>query len=134
MQEQTLVIIKPDAVKRKLIGHILARFEDRGFAIARLKMLQMSEELVAKHYEEHIQKDFYPPLKKFILSGPVLVLILSGPHAIEVVRKMAGATNAIEAAPGTIRGDLSLSNRENMIHASDSLQSAEREIKLFFGD
>ncbi len=132
-EERTLVFIKPDAVNRGFIGNIISRFEKKGIKIKELKMMRITPELAEKHYEEHIGKPFYPALKEFVISGPVVAMILEGREVVNVVRKMAGATDSAKAEPGTIRGDLSLSNSQNAIHASDSLKSAEREIKLFFG-
>ncbi|MBT3261406.1 nucleoside-diphosphate kinase [bacterium] len=133
MLERTLVFLKPDAVARKLIGKVIARFEDRGFDILTLKMLRMTEEMVDIHYAEHLKKPFYPPLKKFILSGPIVAMIIEGEEAVQVVRKMVGCTNGLEAESGTLRGDFTLSNRVNLVHASDSLETAHREIEHFFG-
>lgn len=128
----TLVLIKPDAVRRGLVGEILSRFEKKGLRIRGLKMLKMSRDLAEKLYEAHRGKDFYSPLIEFMTSGPVVAVVLEGESAIEVVRSMIGPTDGTKAPPGTIRGDYSLSNRENLVHASDSKENAEREIKLFF--
>ena len=133
-KERTLVILKPDTVKRMLIGKVIERIESKGLQIVEMQMRLLPEELVRKHYEEHKGKPFYEPLVKFMTSGRVVSMIVEGESAIHVMRKLAGATNAIEAEPGTIRGDYGLSNRENLVHASDSVESAEREIKLFFGE
>ena len=130
--EQTLVFIKPDGVKRHIIGRILTRFEEKGLSVSALKMLQLTDELADLHYEEHVDKPFYANLKTFILSGPIVVMILSGEQAISVVRKMVGSTDSASADPGTIRGDFSLYKGENIIHASDSLKNAKREIDIFF--
>ncbi|KQC13605.1 MAG: nucleoside diphosphate kinase [Desulfuromonas sp. SDB] len=130
--ERTLVIIKPNAVQRELIGDIISRFEKRGLKIVAMKMIVITPELAKVHYQEHQAKDFYQPLIKFITSGPSVVIILEGDRAIEVVRKMCGATDPLDADPGTIRGDYGIRVRQNIIHASDSLSSAEREIALFF--
>jgi nucleoside-diphosphate kinase len=130
--EQTLIILKPDAVQRGLIGEIIGRIEGRGLRIAGLKMLRFTRELAERHYGEHQGKPFYEPLVNFITSSPVVVMIVEGPEAIGVLRAMMGATNAKAAAPGTLRGDLALSNRLNLIHGSDSPASAAREIALFF--
>ncbi|MBD3197629.1 MAG: nucleoside-diphosphate kinase [Candidatus Lokiarchaeota archaeon] len=136
MIEQSLVIIKPDAVRRKLIGMILNRFETEGLLIKKLKMIQIPRELAEKHYAEHEGKDFYPNLIKFITSGNVVVMILEGENAISFIRELVGATNPAEAEKGTIRGDFKeqpvKSVTENMVHASDSKSSARREIELFF--
>lgn len=128
----TFVLIKPDAVRRGLVGEILSRFERKGLRIRGLKMLKMSRELAERLYEAHRGKDFYGPLVDFMTSGPVVAVVLEGESAVEVVRTMIGPTDGTKAPPGTIRGDYSLSTRENLVHASDSRESAEREIKLFF--
>ncbi|MBN1867820.1 nucleoside-diphosphate kinase [Candidatus Sumerlaeota bacterium] len=130
---QTLVLIKPDAVRRSLVGEIVRRFENRGLRIAAMKLVRFDADLSRRHYKDHVDKDFYPPLEKFIASGPSLAMVLEGDNVIQVVRQMMGATNHLEAAPGTIRADLALSTRENLVHGSDSPESAEREIPLFFG-
>lgn len=132
MSERTLVLIKPDAVQRGLVGEVLSRFERKGLTIDALVRRTMDAELADRHYAEHVEKAFYPPLKEFMISGPLVALILSGDQAIEVVRIIVGATDGRKAAAGTIRGDLSLSNRENLVHASDSPDSAKREIALWF--
>ncbi|GIF52291.1 nucleoside diphosphate kinase [Asanoa ferruginea] len=130
--ERTLVLIKPDAVQRGLVGEILSRFERKGLTIDVLVKRMMDADLADAHYAEHVEKPFYPPLKEFMTSAPLVALILSGDTAIEVVRTLVGATDARKAAAGTIRGDLALSNRENLVHASDSPDSAKREIALWF--
>jgi nucleoside-diphosphate kinase len=130
--ERSLVLIKPDAVRRGLIGEVLARFERKGLVIESLELRSMDATLADQHYADHVDKAFYPPLKEFMTSGPLAALVLSGDNVIEVVRTMIGATDGRKAAAGTIRGDLSLSNRENLVHASDSSQSAERELALWF--
>jgi nucleoside-diphosphate kinase len=130
--EQSLVILKPDAVQRGLLGEILARFERRGLRIAALKMLRFDDGLAERHYGEHKGKPFYEPLVEFITSSPSVAMVVEGPEAIAVVRAMMGPTNSSKAPPGTIRGDLGLSNRHNLLHGSDSLASAQREIGLFF--
>ncbi|MCW2505668.1 MAG: Nucleoside-diphosphate kinase [Actinomycetia bacterium] len=132
MSERTLVLIKPDGVRRGLAGEILGRFERKGLAIEALELRTLSAEFADEHYAEHVGKDWYPPLRAFVTSGPLVAVVLSGDQAIEVVRGLIGATDGRKAAPGTIRGDLSLSNRENLVHASDSPESAARELKLFF--
>jgi nucleoside-diphosphate kinase len=132
VSERTLVLIKPDAVQRGLVGEVLSRFERKGLTIDALVRRTMDAELADQHYAEHVEKAFYPPLKEFMISGPLVALILSGDQAIEVVRTIVGATDGRKAAAGTIRGDLSLSNRENLVHASDSPDSAKREIALWF--
>lgn len=132
MSERTLVLIKPDAVRRGLVGEIIARFERKGLTIDALVLRRMDADLADAHYAEHVEKPFYPPLKDFMTSGPLVAAIVSGDQAIGVVRTLVGATDGRVAAAGTIRGDLSLSNRENLVHASDSEESAAREIKLWF--
>jgi len=132
--ERTLVLVKPDALRRGLLGEIISRFERKGLTIQTLVLRTMDAELADAHYAEHVDKAFYPPLKDFMTRGPLAALILSGDSVIEVVRALVGATDGRTAAPGTIRGDLSLSNRENLVHASDSPDSAKREIALWFPD
>jgi nucleoside-diphosphate kinase len=127
-------LIKPDAVRRGLLGEILSRFERKGLVIEALVLREMDAELADTHYAEHVEKAFYPPLKEFMTGGPLVAAILAGDAAIEVVRGLVGATDGRRAAAGTIRGDLSLSNRENLVHASDSIDSAKREIGLWFPD
>ena len=130
--ERTLVILKPDAVRRGLVGEILSRFEAKGLSIVAMEHRTIDGALADDHYAEHVERDFYPPLRAFVTSGPMVALVLEGDEAIEVVRALNGATDGRKAAPGTIRGDLSLSNRENLVHGSDSPESAEREIALWF--
>jgi nucleoside-diphosphate kinase len=130
--ERSLVLIKPDAVRRGLLGEILSRFERKGLVIEALELRTMDASLADAHYAEHVDKAFYPPLKDFMTSGPLAAVVLSGDSVIEVVRSMIGATDGRKAAAGTIRGDLALSNRENLVHASDSPESAERELALWF--
>jgi nucleoside-diphosphate kinase len=132
MSQRTLVLIKPDAVRRGLIGNVLSRFEAKGLTVVALEMRTTDPAQADEHYAEHVDRDFYPPLRAFVTSGPMLAAVLEGDEAIEVVRAINGATDGRKAAPGTIRGDLSLSNRENLVHGSDSPESAEREIKLWF--
>jgi len=130
--EHTLVLIKPDAVHRRLVGRILARFEHKGLCIVALKMLQIDEELARRHYAAHEGKPFYEPLIRFVTSGPTVAAVLEGKRAIEVVRRMMGATFGPDAEPGTLRGDFAVSNRFNLVHGSDSPESAATEIALFF--
>jgi nucleoside-diphosphate kinase len=130
--ERSLVLIKPDAVRRGLVGEILGRFERKGLRLEAMVLRQMDAKLADEHYADHVEKAFYPPLKEFMTSGPLVALVLAGDEVIEVVRAMIGSTDGRKAAAGTIRGDLSLSNRENLVHASDSLQSAKRELALWF--
>jgi nucleoside-diphosphate kinase len=132
--EQTLVLLKPDAVQRKLAGEILRRFEDRGLEIRAARLLTVDRDLADKHYAEHREKPFFGELVAFITSAPTLALVLEGEGAIPVVRTTMGATDPANAAPGTIRGDLALSMPDNLVHGSDSPESAEREIALWFGD
>lgn len=132
MSERTLVLIKPDAVRRGLVGEVLARFERKGLTIETMVLRTMDGELADRHYADHLEKPFYPPLKEFMISGPLVALVLGGDSAIDVVRTLVGATDGRAAAAGTIRGDYSLSNRENLVHASDSPDSAAREIALWF--
>jgi nucleoside-diphosphate kinase len=131
--ERTLVLVKPDGVKRGLAGEILGRLERKGLKVVAMKMIRVVPEMAARHYAEHEGKPFYPGLVQHITSGPVVALALEGRAAISVVRLMVGATNPQTAAPGTIRGDLALAVGPNLIHASDSPTSAERELALFFG-
>ncbi|GAA5185001.1 nucleoside-diphosphate kinase [Rugosimonospora acidiphila] len=132
MSERTLVLIKPDAVRRGLVGEVIGRFERKGLVIEAMVRRTMDSELADQHYAEHVDKPFYPPLKDFMTGGPLIAAVLSGDEAIDVVRKLVGATDGRAAAAGTIRGDFSLSNRENLVHASDSTDSAKREIGLWF--
>jgi len=132
--EATLVLIKPDAVERKLAGEILARFEQRGLELRAAKLLTVDRELAEEHYAEHKEKPFFGELVEFITSAPTLALVLEGESAISVVRITMGATNPTDAAPGTIRGDLALAMPNNLVHGSDSPESARREIALWFGD
>ncbi|MGB9975736.1 nucleoside-diphosphate kinase [Thermovenabulum sp.] len=130
--EKTFVMLKPDAVKRGLVGSIIKRYEQKGLKILALKMLQVTEDLAEKHYEEHRDKPFYRELVSFITSGPVVAMILEGPDAVKLVRLLNGATRVEDALPGTIRGDYALTTQENLVHASDSSESARREIALWF--
>ncbi len=132
MTQRTLVLIKPDAVRRGLVGNVLSRFESKGLTIVALEQRLIDAEQADRHYSEHVERDFYPPLRAFVTSGPLVALVLEGDEAIEVVRAINGATDGRKAGPGSIRGDLSLSNRENLVHGSDSPESAEREIALWF--
>lgn len=130
--EQTLIIFKPSAVERALVGTILSRFEQKGLTITGMKMMQLSEELLRQHYSHLVDRPFFPLILKSMMASPVIVMVLKGVDAISVVRAMTGATNGRQAAPGTIRGDYSMSNQENIIHASSSPEDAEVEIKRFF--
>jgi nucleoside-diphosphate kinase len=131
--EKTLVLIKPDAMERGLAGEILARFERRGLTVLEAKLVTVDRSLAEKHYAEHAEKPFYGELVEFITSGPTLALVLEGEGAIAVVRTTMGATDPADAGPGTVRGDLALSMPDNLVHGSDSPESAEREIGLWFG-
>jgi len=131
--ERTLVLIKPDAVQRKLAGEILARFERRGLAIREARLVLVDRELAEEHYAEHAEKPFFGELVEFITSAPTLALALEGESAISVVRTTMGSTNPAESAPGTIRGDLALAMPDNLVHGSDSPGSAQRELELWFG-
>ena len=130
--ERTLILCKPDCVERRLVGRVLGRFEDKGFNIIAMKMLRVTPELARLHYAEHVDKPFYPELEEFVTGAPVVALVLEGLEAIGVVREMLGATSGLKAAAGTIRGDLSSSRQMNLVHASDSSESARREIALYF--
>ena len=132
MTERTLVLIKPDAVQRLLAGRILARYEDRGLKVVGLKLIQVSTDLAERHYEIHRQKPFFRGLVDFITSAPLVAAVLEGPNAIAVVRAMNGATRPHEAAPGTIRGDFALETAQNLVHASDSPETAAAELGLWF--
>ena len=130
--ERTLVLLKPDAVRRGLVGEILARFEAKGLAIVAMEHRTIDGSVADQHYAEHVEKDFYPPLRDFVTSGPLVSVVLEGDSAVESVRAINGATDGRKAAPCTIRGDFSLSNRENLVHGSDSPESAAREIAIWF--
>ena len=132
MTQRTLVLLKPDTVRRRLVGEVLSRFEAKGLTIVAMDLRTITGDLADRHYAEHVAKDFYPPLREFVMSGPLVALVLEGDEAVEVVRLLNGATDGRKAAPGTIRGDLSLSNRENLVHGSDSVDSAQREIAIWF--
>ena len=132
--KQTLVLCKPDAIERSLVGEIISRFEKKGLKIAALRMLTIGPDLAEKHYAEHIGKPFYNDLVDFIGRSPAVAMVIEGPKDTwEIVRKMMGATNAAQAEPGTIRGDFSALFTENLVHGSDSAESAKREIEIFFG-
>lgn len=130
--ERTLILLKPDAVQRGLSGLILSRFEQKGLKIAAMKLMQISPELAARHYEAHKERKFYPGLVKFMTSSPVVALCLEGIDAIKICRTLMGATFGADAAPGTIRGDYGVSRSYNLVHGSDSPEAAAREIGLFF--
>lgn len=132
MSLRTLVLLKPDAVRRGLVGAILSRYEAKGLSIVAMEQRTIDASLADQHYAEHVAKEFYPPLRDFVTSGPLVALVLEGDNSVEVVRALNGATDGRKAAPGTVRGDFSLSNRENLVHGSDSTESAEREIGIWF--
>jgi len=130
--ERTLVLCKPDAVQRGLVGRIIARFEEKGLKIVGMKMVSVDEPLAHRHYQEHVEKPFFSELVSFITSSPVVAMAIEGENAVEVVRKLMGVTNPQQAVAGTIRGDYGLNLTKNLVHGSDSLASAERELALFF--
>jgi nucleoside-diphosphate kinase len=132
--ERTLILVKPDGVQRKLIGMVISRIEDKGLNIVAMKMMQVTPDLSRQHYAEHVNKPFYPDLESFITSAPVVALLVEGPEAVSVMRTLIGKTNGREAAPGTIRGDYGASRQMNLIHGSDSVESATREIVIYFTD
>ena len=131
--DRTLVICKPDAVERRLVGEIVSRLERKGLRITAMRMETISKETAGQHYGEHQGKPFYDDLVAFITRGPAVLMVVEGPEAFSVVRTLMGATNPRQAAPGTIRGDLAIELTENLVHGSDSPESAAREIGLFFG-
>jgi nucleoside-diphosphate kinase len=130
--ERTLVLAKPDAYARRLSGEILARFERKGLVPVALAVMTMTRELAERHYAEHVAKPFFAELAEFITSGPLVAMVLEGPSAIAAARQVIGATNPLEAAPGSIRGQLAIATGENLVHGSDSPESAAREIGIFF--
>jgi len=130
--ERTFVMVKPDGVKRGLIGEVIKRIEQKGLKIVAMKMIEISKELAEKHYAEHKEKPFFQNLISYITSGPVVAMVVEGKEAVKVMRNLVGKTNPIEASPGTIRGDFAMDIGRNVVHASDSIESAEREISLFF--
>ena len=134
MIQKSFVMMKPDAVQRRLMGKILSRFEDKGLQIVAVKLIQIDEELAKTHYGEHAEKPFFPSLVEYITSSPALAMVIEGEEAITTIRKLVGATNPLEADLGTIRGDYGMDTGRNIIHASDSPASAEREIGLFFNE
>ncbi|MDX6297912.1 MAG: nucleoside-diphosphate kinase [Nocardioidaceae bacterium] len=134
MTQRTLVLLKPDTVRRGLVGAVLSRFEAKGLTIVAMDQRTITADTADRHYAEHVDKPFYPPLREFVTSGPLVAMVLEGDDAVDVVRALNGATDGRKAAPGTIRGDLSLSNRENLVHGSDSVGSAAREIAIWFPD
>ena len=130
--QRTLILLKPDCVQRGLVGQIISRFEDKGLSIVAMKMLRVTSELARQHYAEHVEKPFYPGLEEYITSSPIIAAVLEGPEVIRVVREMLGATNGLQAAAGTIRGDYSRSRQMNLVHASDGPEAATREMDLYF--
>ena len=130
--EQTLVLVKPDAVQRALAGAVISRLESRGLRIVAMKMLQVDQELATRHYGAHVGKPFFDGLVEFITSSPIIAMVLEGPNAIEMVRNTMGATDPLKAQPGTIRGDLAVDIGHNLVHGSDSPESAAQEIALYF--
>ena len=134
MSQRTLVLLKPDTVRRGLMGEVLGRYEAKGMTVVAMDLRRIDTAQADRHYAEHVDRDFYPPLRDFVTSGPLVAMVLEGDEAVEVVRMLNGATDGRKAQPGTIRGDLSVSNRENLVHGSDSAESAEHEISLWFPD
>src|SRR5205085_5132594 len=128
--DRTLILVKPDAFARHMTGEIIARFERKGLRLAALKMMTVPDEMAREHYGEHEGRDFYEPLVTFITSGPIVAMILERPNAIDASRQLIGSTDGVKAAPGSIRGDYALEVRRNLVHGSDSLESAAREIKI----
>lgn len=132
--ERTLVLLKPDCVQRRLMGRVLARLEDKGLCVIAMKLMRVTPELAKVHYAEHVDKPFYPGLEEYITSGPLVAMVVEGLEAIRVVRDMLGATNGLNASPGTVRGDFSSSRQMNLTHGSDGPEAASREIALYFKD
>jgi nucleoside-diphosphate kinase len=130
--ERTLILLKPDAIERRLAGRLISRFEEKGLSIVGMKMLKITPELSRKHYAEHVNKPFYPLLEQFVTAAPVIALVAEGPDAVSVVRGMMGPTNGRQAPPGTIRGDFGLSRQMNLVHGSDGPEAAKREIEIYF--
>ena len=131
---RTLILVKPDAFERALTGEVIARFERKGLRIKDLKTMQADEEIANRHYAEHTDKPFFGELVSFITSGPLVAMVLEGQDAVKAARQVIGATNPLDAAPGSIRGDFAIAVGQNMVHGSDSPESAQREVALFFGD
>ena len=132
--QRTLILVKPDAFGRALTGEIIARFERKGLRLAALQLMTMSRKLAGEHYAEHEGKPFYDELVEFITSGPLVAMVLEGEEVVDAARQVIGSTNPLEASPGSIRGDLAMSMPDNLVHGSDSTESAEREIALWFSD
>ncbi len=131
--QQTFIMVKPDGVRRRLVGEVIRRIEAKGYDIREMRLFTMDETLAKKHYAEHVERDFFGELVSFITSGPVVAMVVEGADAVTGMRQLMGATNPIEAAPGSIRGDFATVIGENIVHGSDSPTSAEREVNLFFG-
>jgi nucleoside-diphosphate kinase len=131
--DRTLILVKPDAFSRGLTGEIVARFERKGLRIVELRLMTMDRQLAERHYAEHAEKPFFGELVDFITSGPLVAMVLEGDEAVTAARQVIGATNPLEAAPGSIRGDFAIETGQNLVHGSDSAESAQREIELFFG-
>lgn len=130
--EQTLVLVKPDGVQRGLVGEVISRLERRGLKLVAMKLMQVDEALARQHYGEHVDRPFFTGLVSFITSGPIVAMVWESEHAINLVRQTMGATNPVDSAPGTVRGDLGINIGRNIVHGSDSPESAEKEIDLFF--
>ena len=131
--QRTLVLVKPDGVRRRLIGEVISRLEAKGYDIAEMKLMKVDDQLAREHYAEHNERPFFVDLVAFITSGPVVAMIVEGPDAVLGTRQIMGATNPLEAIPGSLRGDFATEIGANIVHGSDSPESAEREVKLFFG-
>ncbi|HJR45391.1 MAG TPA: nucleoside-diphosphate kinase [Actinomycetota bacterium] len=131
--QRTFIMVKPDGVRRRLVGEVIARIEAKGYDIREMKLFTMDETLAKKHYAEHVERPFFGELVSFITSGPVVAMVVEGPEAVAGMRQIMGATNPLDATPGSIRGDLATTIGENIVHGSDSPESAEREVNLFFG-
>jgi nucleoside-diphosphate kinase len=131
--DRTLILVKPDAFERRLTGEIISRLERKGLRIAALKLMTLDEDTAKRHYAEHVGKPFFDALVAFVTSGPMVAMIIEGQNAIEAARQIIGSTNGLEAAPGSIRGDYALETRRNLVHGSDSPESAAREIEIYFG-
>jgi nucleoside-diphosphate kinase len=132
MSEHTFIMIKPDGVRRGLVGEVIGRLERKGLTLEKMRMLTVDEELARRHYAEHVEKSFFPELLKFVTSGPVVAMEWSGPSSVEAARALMGPTNPVSAPPGSIRGDFALIITENIVHGSDSAESAERELSIWF--
>jgi nucleoside-diphosphate kinase len=132
MSERTLILVKPDGVRRGLVGEVIGRIERKGLAITRLEMRTIARDVAEQHYSEHVERPFYAGLVDFITSGPLVAMVVEGPDAVAAMRGLMGATNPVEATPGSIRGDFAVEIGENIVHGSDSPDNGEREIKIFF--